>query len=260
MTKEQTKEIIVTNPETFEKWFVSEQIKDTDIDKLGQAIEAMKPFVEEVKEQSITDKISFDEVDSKTKALKKIRLLIKNLLEPEWKGIFKKYKDKKAIMDGFCNPLAGVETKKKNEMIAYERKMEQIRKAAAEKAQREAEEKAREERERLEREAEEAAAAGNEEEFAEKAAQAEEISAQDYAPVQKPSYMPPKGTSIREKWVAEVTDIRALVKAVHEGKAPINCLIPNQVYLSQRARSDKGILKIPGVRVYDAGSVSMRTK
>lgn len=259
-TKEAKEVAVIDSPKTFEAWFELEIIKDKiDIAKLGKAILAIQPFVKEVKQWVIVDKKTFDEVDSKTKALKKIRLLVKNLLEPEVKGIYKDYKDKKQVMDGFCDPLENIEKQKKQEMIAHERKMERIRQEAAEKAQKEAEEVARKERECLEKEAEEAAAAGDEEEFAEKTAQFEEVTAQDYTPVQQPSYMPPKGTSIKEKWLFAVTDFEVLVKAVAVGKAPLSCLKPDDVYLGQRARSDKKILNIPGVRVWNEGSVSMRT-
>lgn len=164
------------------------------------------------------------------------------------------------LFNKYVNPLIAAEKAIKNEILVYNRKMEQIRHEAAEKAQREAEEAAQKERERLNAEAEKAADKGNVEEFERKSFEAEETTSDDFKPVTQPTQKAPTGTTIREKWVFEVTDLNALIKAVAEGKAPIDCLKANDVYIGQRTRSDKKNLKIPGVRVWDEGTVSMRTK
>jgi hypothetical protein len=257
----QTKELIVVNTlETFEAWLAIEKIKKKiDVARLGEAVQAMQPFVEEVKNQAIKDKNSLDEVVAKTKALKKVRALIKGFLEPEVKELYIEYTGKRDVMNGFSKPLEAIEKQKKKEMIAYEREQERIRKEEEAKALKKAEEEAREEKKLLEKEALEAMDKGDEEEAELKAAQAEQVSPQDHIPAQKPAYMPPQGTSIRENWKAEVTDMMALIKAVAADPNLINCLTPNQTYLNQRARSDKDNLKIPGVRVWNEGSVSMRT-
>jgi len=50
------------------------------------------------------------------------------------------------------------------------------------------------------------------------------------------------------RWMAEVFDLRKLVVAVAEGKAPIECLSPNIPTLSKLAQVSRSTLNIPGVR------------
>jgi hypothetical protein len=57
-----------------------------------------------------------------------------------------------------------------------------------------------------------------------------------------------QGTSIRDYYSAEVTDLMTLVKAVAEGKAPIEAVQANMTYLNGKARLEKGSMKIPGVQ------------
>lgn len=78
------------------------------------------------------------------------------------------------------------------------------------------------------------------------------------APVETPhvvvgSFVPKvAGLGRRENWVAQVTNLQALVAAVAAGTQPITLLQPNQTALNGMARSLKGAMKVPGVRVYDA--------
>jgi len=53
----------------------------------------------------------------------------------------------------------------------------------------------------------------------------------------------------RDNWKAEVTDIRALMQAIIDGKAPLDLLQPNPTRLNQMARALKGAAMIPGVTV-----------
>lgn len=68
------------------------------------------------------------------------------------------------------------------------------------------------------------------------------------APVAPP---PPKvqGVSFREAWSAEVTDLKALVAAVAEGKAQAGLVMANQQALDQLARALKATMAVPGVKV-----------
>jgi hypothetical protein len=74
----------------------------------------------------------------------------------------------------------------------------------------------------------------------------------------QPSVAPPKGTTIRANWTFEVTDRMALCKAIAAGEVSIEAFTPSETYLRSRARADKDTCRIPGVRVYDAGSVAHR--
>lgn len=71
-------------------------------------------------------------------------------------------------------------------------------------------------------------------------------------------YTPPvakvEGSSTRENWQAEGTDLMATVKAVAAGTVPLEALTWNTAWLGQRAKQMKGDTKIPGVRVWDKGT------
>ncbi len=64
------------------------------------------------------------------------------------------------------------------------------------------------------------------------------------------------GISMRETWSAQVFDLMALVKAVATGKAPVQCLSVNTVFLGQQARSMKAAMNYPGVKAVPDSSIS----
>jgi hypothetical protein len=57
-----------------------------------------------------------------------------------------------------------------------------------------------------------------------------------------------KESHIRETWSAELIDLKALVMAISEGKAPLMAVQANMVFLNEQARAYKEVLRIPGVR------------
>lgn len=147
-------------------------------------------------------------------------------------------------------------------------------------AERRRQEKAAQEREqaRLRAEAEEAArlaaetakaaeTAPTREEAALLAEQAEQLTQQaEQTRVEAAAVQPPvlpvqsridhvKGPAVAQNWQHEVTDFAALITAVAAGTVSSQALVPNDTYLRQRAKADKGTAAIPGVRFFDAGSV-----
>lgn len=80
------------------------------------------------------------------------------------------------------------------------------------------------------------------------------------APV-APTYRPAAGVSKpRDNWSAEVTDFKALVKAVASGKAPLEYLLPNQPRLNERAKADRLTMNIAGVKARNNPNISARVK
>jgi len=68
-------------------------------------------------------------------------------------------------------------------------------------------------------------------------------------PVKVNSYVPKsKESHIRETWSCEVTDLKALVNAIAQDKAPLQAIIPDMTFLNGQARSYKQALNIPGVK------------
>jgi len=61
---------------------------------------------------------------------------------------------------------------------------------------------------------------------------------------------------VRANWTFEVTDAMKLCKAIAAGEVSLEAFTPNEKYLRRRAEADKATCRIPGVRVYDAGTVT----
>ena len=176
--------------------------------------------------------------------LQRVKRLARDL-EAERKSLTKPLDDVKTrIMDLFRKPaqfLADAETALKRACLAYDGEQERKRLAAAAEAARLAEQ----ERKRLAEVAAKELAAGNVETAQTIAATAELV-----APLPVAEHAPIKvaGEQHREVWRAEVEDMVALAKAVVDGKAPPECLLPNMPVLHNQARAFKRALAIPGVR------------
>ena len=72
---------------------------------------------------------------------------------------------------------------------------------------------------------------------------------------------PPKVVGLKrlESWHAECVDLRALVKAIAEGKAPLSLVVADTKVLGQQARSLKKEFVAPGVRVWSDNNLASGT-
>lgn len=151
---------------------------------------------------------------------------------------------KKKIMDFFRVPIQKLEDARahlNNIMVNWVQEQETKRREEERKLQEAARKRAEEETLQAAIEAE---AAGDKQE-------AESI-------IQEPVYVPPirvisevpksKESHIRETWSAEGIDLMATVKAIAEGKAPVQSVQYDMTFLNGQARSYKQNLNIPGVR------------
>jgi translation initiation factor IF-2 len=142
------------------------------------------------------------------------------------------------------DPVAEAERIYKSAIAAYEAEQRRIEDEARTKAEAEARRQAEEARER---ELEQAEAEG---------ADAEEIAAMVNAPLTvapprvEPAFQPAKGVSVAANWKGEVTSLRALVKAIAEGKADLHLVKANDAAINEKARVTRGTLVIPGVRFF----------
>jgi hypothetical protein len=82
-----------------------------------------------------------------------------------------------------------------------------------------------------------------------------------YPPTPMPAVrlMPVKGVSTVDVYSAEVVNIRELCRAVADGRAGANLVLPNQPALNGLARSLKEGLSVPGVRCIKTKQVSARS-
>jgi len=129
--------------------------------------------------------------------------------------------------------------------------------AEVERKRREVEDRIRKE---MEREAQERALAAAIE-AEEAGAPEEEVQAIVEAPVFIPQPVAPpapklEGVSIRKVVKFEVTDLRALVKAIAAGQVPVEAVEPSTTVIRAQAQSLRGALRWPGVRVWEEDSVA----
>jgi len=226
-------------------------VNETVIDITPEAMEVATlalSIPDAAKKLAIMDDVSLSIGNQLLLSIKDIRKQISDTFDPLAK---KAHEAHKAI----------IEQKKKAEAPLVE--AEGIIKPAISRYMAEAERKRREEEERIRKEMEkraeeEALAAAIEAEDAGDLAEAEAII---NTPVFVPHVSappPPKleGISIRNIIKFEVTDLRALVKAVAAGQVPIEAIKPNDVVIGAQARSLRLSLHWPGVRVWAEDSVA----
>lgn len=230
----------------------------------GKEIVPEKDLIEQTNFLEIARKVCIVDAESCNKGTeialtaKRLRLKIEKYHKPHIDNAHKAHKDLVGAMNGLTKPLKKAEDWIKNQIVAYNREIERVRREAAEKAQKEAEEKLKLEKEKLEAEALVAAEEGNQEAFDRAQAEAEEISTQDFTPVQAPPEKMPIGVSARKNWQVEITDLPALIKAVMEEKAPKNFISADMKVIKQWAKAVGISQKIPGIRIWDKGTVSLR--
>lgn len=244
----------------------------------AEVAESATDLVTRAKQFEITGPDAFEQAGHLIEALKSFAREVEEFWKPDierahatWKGLTSK-------RASYLDPLKEAITVLSSRYATFARE----EKARAERVRREQEELLRrQEQQRLEAEAkarqeeaarkrEEAQAVESRDEaiFLEDQARQEEATAQQLVEAAKvveapvlppaPALKAPKGVSVRSNWTFEVTDPMALVRAVAAGTVPSGAVIPCETYLRARAKADKGAVTIPGVRFYDAGSVSSR--
>lgn len=184
------------------------------------------------------------------------------------KGLFKAIDEKRAEMkrpfdegsrevQAFFKPrldaLTTTEGAIKRAMIKFDDEQERI---ARENAAKEAE-RVRKEQEALVAKAEKLEARGKSEQAE---AVRENAAAIVTAPVAVAEPIKTAGTSWRVTYSAKVTDLSALVKAVAEGRVPLNVLAPDQKVLDGMAKALKESFKgmYPGVELVSEAGLSQR--
>ena len=75
-----------------------------------------------------------------------------------------------------------------------------------------------------------------------------------------PTFQRVSGVSSSQRWHAQVIDLKALIRAVADGKASTEFLEPSMVALNALARAMKSTLNVPGVRAVAEPTVSARTR
>ena len=195
-----------------------------------------KYLTEEAKAIVISTQDHYEKANEFLRAVKGLQKEIHATFDPIVSAAHKTHQEATSKRKEHLDPAISAERVVKGKMIAYDDKMEAIRRAE----QRRIDAKAREEEERkrkqLEKRAEEWAAKGKEAKAEELQEQAEEVEV--VAPVVAPKVEKIKGVSFKENWSAIVVD---------ETKVPREYLQVNTMALNRIAKATRGSIKIAGV-------------
>lgn len=174
------------------------------------------------------------EVKDRIKALEDVRISQTRPLD----------ESKRLIMDFFRGPLQKLNDAKEHLnqiMVKWTDEQETRRRAEERRLQEEARKRAEEEALQQAIEAEEAGETQEAEQI---------ISEPVYVPsIRVASEIPKsKESHIRESWSAEVIDLKDLVMAISQGKAPLQAVQADMTFLNGQARAYKHALSIPGIK------------
>jgi len=224
----------------------TETVERTDVEKF---IPQAKGLKERADELQVNDQAGFDAAGEMLLGVKELR---KQAEEHHRPMIDAAHKSWKAALEGLKRidePLIEAERILKFRIGVFT--------AAQERARIAEERRLREEAERLEAEALEASIEAAEAE----GATVEEVQAIIEQPrvapsiAVKPAYVPVAGISTAKTYRAEVVDLKKLVKAVANGEASESFITANLTALNGVARSTRGTITIPGVRIVEDSTV-----
>jgi hypothetical protein len=199
-------------------------------------------MVRQANEIAVTDQASHDYAGELYVQLGDVAKEIDSIFDPSIEAAHASHKAALAAKAKLAGPVAEARRIVKPKVTAWEEDQKRI---AAEK-QRQAEEAAR----KIEEESSLALAAEAETKGAtpETVNEILETPVVTIAPVVQPAFAKVNGFTSRECWSAEVVDLKALCRAVADGKQPIGLIQANQVALNNMAKALKGLMQVPGVR------------
>jgi hypothetical protein len=225
-----------------------ERITEPSLGIVVQVEEKLKPLGEVVaaklvtaRAMVITDQASYDAVVEMRQTLKTLRDAIEEARRERKKAKHEAWKAEVAAETAELAPVQEAERVLKALTFAWDAAQEALRRAKQAELEAEAKKKAEDEA-LAAAEAAQAAGAG-----------AQEVEAILETPIVAPPVVAPKAyvaaprMAGRESWSGKVTDMQALIRFVAANPGFQNLLQINQTALNQLARSQKSMMKIPGV-------------
>src|SRR2546428_10648006 len=209
---------------------------------------------EKAKQTMIEDQVTYDRASAMLLGIKDLRRDIDLHYDPLIAKAYAAHKTPPAAKKKIEAPLAEAETILKTGISRWHAEQERARQELERKAREESEHLAEEIRLEMAVQAEESGAP------AEVVQEMLESSISLPAPVAAPTYQKADGISTQRRYRADVTDIKALCRAVADGEVSPECVVANMTVLNSMARSLKETLRIPGVRAVFDDIVSARTK
>jgi NAD dependent epimerase/dehydratase family enzyme len=204
------------------------------------------------REITVKDQESYDRAAESLKAIKELRAEIEDTFGPVVKRAYETHRAAVAARKKVEEPLEQAERILKGSIGIYSQEQERKRLEEQRRLQEEAEARAAAEREQ---EIEDAEAAGAD------AVEVRTIAerALNVAPViAPPTVQQAAGIGQRDNWKAQVIDLKLLVAFVAKNPQFLNLVEPNQVAINTMARGLKSAMAIPGIKVWNEPSVSVR--
>lgn len=228
---------------------------------LSRVQRKMQPVIEQAKLLVITSNPQYLVAGEQRQVIKGLLKEIDELMDPIVQAAHQAHKVAVGQKKSVAFPLEQADAALSHARLKWSDEQEKVRLAEQRRLQEEADRLTKrlmdEERERLLAEATEMAEAGDHAGAMELMDVEPEVQPVEVEAVQ--SYVPKQeGLSGRTTWSAEVTDLPTLVKAVAEGRAPIQCLEANMPFLNKQATAFRGALDIPGVKARAKSSESVR--
>lgn len=152
---------------------------------------------------------------------------------------------KKAMLD----PLIRAKGEIKNARIAFSTEQDRLRQVEQDKLDKAARDEEAKKKAALDKKIEKAEAKGDTASVDALQQQKEQVVV--LAPQAAPRVEQVAGIAQSRTWKASVTDFKALVEAVAQGKAPLGLLEVNQAALNSLARATKGMETTPGVKYFE---------
>jgi hypothetical protein len=201
----------------------------------------------------ITSQEGYELAGSYLRGIKELRAEVEAHHRPIIASAFETHKRAVAALRSIDDPLSKAEAIIKPKVAAYDAEQRRIADEARRKAEAEQE---RLQAEWLESRIERAEAAG---------ATAAEVAAIIEQPMIVPqarpavsNHQPVQGVSVRERYVARVTNIRELCRAIADGRASTELVLPNMPALNKMASAMRTTFTVPGCQVVRDDSVSVR--
>lgn len=226
---------------------IPQAVPTTDLER------QVSDWPEKAKQIQVTDQLSYEGACHALQEVKALRKEVADTFDPIVSKAHAAHKEAVTQRKRHDTPLAEAEQVLKGAVAGYEREQEQLRQLAEQKANAEAQKSEEDDLLRLAEAAEQLGAS------------AEEVEAILTQQSVRPTVVLPKrveavsGISTRGNWKAEVTDVKALCKALGAGKASVELVKPNMTALNQLARAQKSTMNVPGARAVCDTVVSSRS-
>jgi hypothetical protein len=218
---------------------------------------AIENEVIQVSEQAVSFKVEDnDDLKKATLVLKGVKGLIdkvKEIFDPIVDKANKAHKEATSQRNKHLEPLKSAEIKLKSAILSYSVRIEEERKKAEDIANKKLLEEAEEEKKKLLQKAEESENEWESEKIKE---QAKEITASQV--IVESKFEKQEGLSIKTVWKAKVLDPKLLISSILDGNGSISWIEFNQTDLNKFAVSTKGMIKIPGLEIYEEKQASIR--